>query len=370
MANLTLKLLSLQSGKYETITPLTSAETALGPNDEPGDPVFDVARTLSELHNLAWSPDGRQLAFMGAMNGPTSDLYLFSLDTGQILQLTDGPSQGMRPTWSLDGEYIVHAGVETLGTGAGYSMDGIWAAKSDNSDVITLYPIPQDSGDEVFIGWVSPSQFLVYTWSPICGPKNLRVYDLVTGKTEVLWENFFGNVTFSPETGTALISIDEWIADCNPGGHEATYLLQPGQAAPLQVLDLGTFAMEWYPSASVFLVKSDAKMFAVWPEGEVRRLVDAPGVELPTVSSDGRVWAFAEGSQGGAPGLWLGGFGDEADRIFAESSRDATWSPGGEGLFFFGDEGLYFASEPNFEPILIGPELRVINMGPTTWVWP
>ena len=128
--------------------------------------------------------------------------------------------------------------------------------------------------------------------------------------------------------------------------------------------------MDWYPSAGVFLVKSEAKMFAICPEGEVRRLVDAPGAELPTVSPDGRMWAFAESTQGGASGLWLGGFGDETDRISTESSGHATWSPSGEGLFFFGDAGLYFAPEPGFEPVLIGPGLRVIRAGPTTWVWP
>ena len=370
MANLTLKLLSLHTGNIETITPLTSAETEPGPSDGPGDPAFDVARAISELHNLAWSPDGSQLAFMGAMQGSSSDLYLFSLATGEIVQLTDGPSQGIRPMWSPDGAYIVHAGVGSLGTGAGYSMQGVWAAKSDNSDVITIYPIPEDSGDEKFLGWVSPSQFLVYTWNAVCGTKNLRTYDLLTGKTEVLWENFFSSVSFSPETGAVLLSVDEWTVDCNPDGNEAMFLFQPGDRTPLQVLDAGTTWFDWYPSADVFLVKSDAKMFAVWPEGEVRRLVDAPGASLPSVSPDGRMWAFPESTQAGSPGLWLGAFGDETDKIFNESARHATWSPEGEGLFFFGDAGLYFAPEPGFEPVLIGSGLQVTQTDPTTWVWP
>jgi Tol biopolymer transport system component len=370
MANLTLRLLSLHTGNFEMITPLTSAETEPAPSDGPGDPNFEVVRALSELHNVAWSPDGRQLAFMGAMNGPTSDLYLFSLVSGDIVQLTDGPSQGIRPTWSLDGAYIVHAGVGTLGTGAGYGLEGIWAAKSDNSDVITLYPIPEGSGDEGVLGWVSPSKFIAYTWNAVCGLNNLRVYDLETGQTEVLWQDFFSNVAFSPESGTALISVDEWTADCNPGGNDAMVLLEPGQGAPLQVLDLGSARFDWVPSAGVFLARSDAKMFAVWPEGETRRLVDAPGAELPAVSPDGRMWAFAESTQGGAPGLWLGAFGDETDRIFTGNSRHVTWSPGGEGFFFFGDEGLYFAVAPSFESSLIGPGLKVIQSGPTNWVWP
>jgi hypothetical protein len=370
MANLTLKLLSLHTGNFETITPLTSADTEPGPNDTPGDPNFEVARAISELQSIAWSPDGRQLAFMGAMNGPTSDLYLFSLASGDIVQLTDGPSQGIRPVWSPDGTYIVHAGVGALGTGAGYSMEGIWAAKSDNSDVITLYPIPEGSGDEGVLGWVSSSRFIAYTWNAVCGLNNLRVYDVVSGETEVLWPDFFSNAAFSPESGTTLISVDEWTADCNPGGSDAMYLLEPGQGTPLQVLDLGSAWFDWYPSAGVFLVKSEAKMFAVWPEGEVRRLVDAPGVVLPSVSPDGRMWVYSESTQGGSPGLWFGAYGDQTEKIFTGGSRFATWSPSGEGFFFFGDEGLYFASEPGFEPVLIGPGITVSQVDAMTWVRP
>lgn len=370
MANLTLKLLSLPDGNLETVTPLTSDETEPGPGALPGSEDFNIAFTLSGLHNLDWSPDGDQLAFMGAMNGPSSDLYVYAMDSGEITQLTDGPSQGIRPMWSPDGSYIVHAGVSSLGTGAGYGMQGVWAAKPDGSDVLDLYPIPDGSGDEVFLGWVSPSQFLVYTWNVVCGTKNLRTYDIVSGKTEVLWENFFSNVIFSLETGTVLLSLDEWTVDCNPSGSEGMFLLNPGQAMPLKVLDFGNSRAGWYPSAGVFLVNEESKMFSVWPEGEVRRLVDAPGVELPGVSSDGRLWAFGEGSQGGAAGLWLGEYGGEVEKILSESVWYVTWSPGGEGLFFFGDAGLYFAPAPSFEPVLIGEELQGVYGESVTWVWP
>ncbi len=370
MTNLTLMLLSLPSGTLEIVTPLTSDDTEPRPDALPGSEDFDIAFTLSGLHNLEWSPNGRQLAFMGAMDGPSSDLYVYSLVSGEIVQLTDGPSQGIRPTWSPDGAYILHAGVGSLGTGAGYDVQGIWAARSDDSSVISLYPIPNESGDEAFLGWVSPSEFLVYTWNVMCGTKNLRIYDITSGETEVLWEDFFSNVIFSPETGTALLSVDEWTADCNPGGSEGMFLLYPGQAMPLKVLDFGTLKSGWYPSVNVFLVNEESKMFAVWPEGEVRRLVDAPGAELPSVSPDGRMWTFGELSQNSGAGLWLGKYGSEVERVLSESVRHVTWSPGGEGLFFFGDAGLYFTPAPNFEPILIAPGLQGIYGDPVVWVWP
>jgi hypothetical protein len=370
MANLTLRLIRLPGGDLETVTPLTSPDTEPGPDAEPGSEAFIVVQVLYSLKNLEWSPDGEQLAFMGAMDGPSSDLYVYSLVSGEITQLTDGPSQGIRPTWSPDGAYIVHEGVGSLGTGAGYDMQGIWAAEPDGSNVISLYPIPDESGDEAVLGWLSPSHFLVYTWNVFCGDKNLRTYDLTSGKTQVLWENFFSGVALSPVTGHVLLSVDEWTVDCNPDGSEGMFLINPGEAMPLKVLDFGSAWMDWYPSAGVFLVKDESKMFAIWPEGEVRRLVDAPGAELPSVSQDGRLWAFSESTQGGSPGLWLGEFGGETERIFPKGCWDVTWSPGGAGLFFFSEEGLYFAPAPSFEPVLIGEGLRVIHVEPMTWVYP
>jgi hypothetical protein len=370
LSNLTLKYFTLPEGKVEMITPLTSEQTEPDPDAVQGDPVFEVARTIADLHNLAWSPDGELLAFMGAMNGPSSDLYVYAMDSGEITQLTDGPSQGIRPMWSPDGGYIVHAGVSSLGTGAGYGMQGVWVAEPDGSDVLDLYPIPDGSGDEVFLGWVSPSQFLVYTWNVVCGTKNLRTYDIVSGKTEVLWENFFSSVVLSPVTGHVLLSVNEWTVDCNPAGSEGMFLLNPGGAMPLKVLDFGNASARWYPSASVFLVNEESKTFAIWPEGEVRRLVDAPGAELPSVSPDGRLWAFGEMSQSGVAGLWLGEYGGEVEKILSESVRSVTWSPGGEGLFFFGDAGLYFAPAPSFEFVLISEELQGVYGESTTWVWP
>lgn len=370
MSDLTLMLLRLPNSSLEIVTRLTSDKTEPAPDAQPGSEAFNVVFTLSALDNLDWSPDGRQLAFMGAMDGPSSDLYVYSLASGEMTQLTDGPSQGIRPTWSPDGKVIVHAGVGSLGTGAGYDVQGIWAAKADDSGVITLYPIPGESGDELILGWVSPDRFLVYTWNVVCGTKNLRMYNIADGTTKVLWPDFFSSVIFSPESGTALVGVDEWTVDCNPGGLEGTFLLRPGQVMPLMALDVGSPWMDWVPSAGVFLVRSETKLYSISPEGELKWLTEASDEGLPAISADGRMWAFAASYAADSPGLWVGQFGGETELVFPQGCWDATWSPGGEGLFFFGADGLYFAPAPSFEPVLIGDGMGVTLEEPTTWVYP
>ena len=69
--------------------------------------------TPSAITRVAWQPgDGRLLAFIGASNGPTADLYLYDTQTREITQLTDGPSQAVLPVWSPDGQYILHLGAK------------------------------------------------------------------------------------------------------------------------------------------------------------------------------------------------------------------------------------------------------------------
>jgi len=134
------------------------------------------------VYTLVYSPDGRTLAFIGFMTGPSADLYSYSLDKDKVVHLSGGPSQAYYPLWSPDGKYIMHFGVTTFGTGAGYTTSGMWAARANNSGVITL-PNPTGGGDTV-VGWPDAYTFLLYSFNIACGPNNLRTVNIESLKHE------------------------------------------------------------------------------------------------------------------------------------------------------------------------------------------
>lgn len=102
----------------------------------------------------AWSPDGRKLAFAGAIDGPSSDLYLFDVQTRTITRLTDGPEQIVALHWSPDGQWIWH---NTVAIGLCEGCYGHkYAAAADGSRIIT---IPGDENDS-FLGWIGPNRYL------------------------------------------------------------------------------------------------------------------------------------------------------------------------------------------------------------------
>lgn len=63
---------------------------------------------IGAVYNVAWSPNGRELAFTGSKGG-VSDLYLVDVQTEQVRQLTNDKYADLQPVFSRDGRTIAFA---------------------------------------------------------------------------------------------------------------------------------------------------------------------------------------------------------------------------------------------------------------------
>ncbi len=364
-ANTTLRITKFSGTQLDIEIPLTSDESEPGAESMPGDPEVEAVRAMTEGQSLAFSPDGSYLAFMGAIDGPTSDLYLISLKDQQITWLTDGPSQGYQPVWSPDGKYIVHTGVRTFGTGAGYSMMGVWAARADGSGVVTLYD-PSKSGSEEIMGWVDTQTFLVHSWDAVCGPKNLRTYNIETKERVVLWPGYFQSITFNPSNAVAVLSY--WMEGCNPDTEKGVYLVPTDGRDPLLVVEDKVTLVTWSQEANLILAMSEFGVLAIDSNGQFINLDRPHGADpFPAVAPGSKDLAWPGDS------LWigplLGSIDNPPQEIFTESVYTVTWDPSGVYVLFFAENGLYSAQKPDYIPILITEGLDNQN-GYSGWVMP
>jgi WD40 repeat protein len=362
----TLRIKVLPWGTMITEKPLTSDTSEPSPDAMPGDFAFDAVRALIEIRSIAFSPDGEFLAFMGMIEGPSSDLYVYSLDEFQLTRLTDGPSQAIKPVWSPDGKYIVHGGVSSLGTGAGYAMVGMWASRADDSGTVTLYD-PSMSGDEIVLGWIDQRTFVVYTWNAVCGPGNLRTYNIESGDSLILWEGAFQAAAFDPSSGTSLIAVNNDDTFCNPSGQIGPVIVKPDGLA-FRVVEDRVHAIQWSENAGLFLAISEFGTIAVSTEGDFIDLDKPMGANpLPAVAPGTRELAWT------GNGLWIGPLLGSIDNppktISSEPTVHASWDPSGEYVLFFAEGGLYVAQRPEFVPVLVTGEISPWN-GYSAWVIP
>jgi hypothetical protein len=347
--NLTLHLLTLPSGEVTEITKLTSPESEPEPGTDPmiGTDNFEAARAMTDVTSLAWSPDGTRLAFMGAMDGSSSDLHVYDLNSGEITQLTDGPSNGITPSWSPDGHYIVHFGVGSLGTGAGWGMEGAWAVDTTNGEVIDLFT-PELSGEEV-IDWIDDETVLVASWFADCGRQQLRTIHIPTVQSTILREDCFEQAAFAPEAGQIAFTAGDYFgtSDSVPGVHLIDIAAQEAR----QVSDLEASSVAWYPQLERFVAGTGSTMLVISPDGTVEEV--NLFTELPTVSPDGTAWAWFISPFNSPPGLWIGPANTavEPTQVFTDAVPHASWSPDGKYLMFFGGGNLYAIPRDGFDDL-------------------
>jgi TolB protein len=93
------------------------------------------------LAHLSWSPDGKQIAFSSGEMG-CGQIYVVSLDDGELTQLTNLPTCAHSPTWSPDGRHIAFNASEKK-TGDIFEQGWqIYIMNSDGSGITQLTTDP------------------------------------------------------------------------------------------------------------------------------------------------------------------------------------------------------------------------------------
>ncbi len=371
---LMLNLLNVNDGSFKPIAPLFSPEVdqaiRAASNTFERNAAVEAGIAVADMSNtLAWSPDGRYLAFIAASDGPSSDVYSYDRESGKINRLTDGPNQAARLFWSPDSRWVVHEEVESFGTGAGYNVKAVWAAAPDGSGTRKLYDATS-SGDEVFVTWVAPDTFLVYSWSA-SGLQNVRLINLNTGTAQRVGPVFpVQAFAFDPQSQAQLYTVDDFTAKQN-GLSGGLYLATPALDQPQLIAPGDWYSVEWLPNAQLFLAHGPQGIISVAPDGTLKNYTTEKSTIL--IDSPDGAWLLArgDGNFSGPIGLRLyTRDGNLAREITSDSVSFATWSPDSSGVFYLANGTLYHVATPNGEPAVAAANMISAEASSYGWVQP
>ena len=308
-----------------------------------------AAMMIGEYDTIAWQPpDGQRIAYAGAEGGPTSDIYIVDTTTGEIRQLTDGPSQAIFPSWSPDGRHIYHVGVSLVppfgGAIVGFNrIDGSWAVRVSDGEIISQPPLVHPSD---FLGWLDESHYLALDWT-----EELSEVDVGNGDARAPLMAFcpIADAVRSGDNGTLLLSV---LPETKCSSGVGVYLWDPKAANEPALLDPErSWGLQWLKESAVFDVYPMA-LFS--PDGSIRR--DPPVRDSsyhPALSKRGfEAWEVIENTQGRVVVRVAGG---EWREILQTDVAQLMWDPvSGETLLIAAQDGrLYAASAPDFVPRIV-----------------
>ena len=362
---ISLYIVDLPEGTYQEIDVLQPFTDFSIDDFYPGTASYDMGQANAAINHgtsLAWSPDSSQLAFLGMMDGSSVDLYLYDLASGEITQLTDGPSQAYQVYWSPDGRYLLHAGVNSFGTGAGYSMAGLWVVDVPR-DSISDVDMGMLGGDFIFHGWLDDETFLAASFNAVCGEFNLRAVNLQTGRVEVIWPSSYGAFDIDPSSWTMLLDAPDYaIGDPLCNGQDIAGLVLVDEDGETRQISSGIASrIVWSEALNAFLIEQEEHISLLSRDGMV--LEDLPA--FPCLLPNGIDWAFATEQ---SPGFWVGPAGTLPETGVVDCDEPHwAWNPDGSMVSFVQNGDLFTAQAPDFLPLLAAEGLTPVPSG-LQWV--
>ena len=277
------------------------------------------------------------------MEGETADVYTYSVETGEIIRLSEGPELlAMNIEWSPDDQYVKYEAYREI---IEFNRGGpIWVVPSDGSMSGQLM------GENImvwdhFVGWVDDHTIAVNDSSP-------KLFDVATGELTRLYEGE-ASVAHDPQDDVWLI-----VPSICDDSQEEFLKLPTGELQSISVS--GCDGANWLDSAGLFVNhRGYGQLTLISPDGEVSELtVPVTNPSVPVASDDGQYWAWANACcVFGPTGLWVSTRETNFKRLVSVAHYvwDVMWVPGENTLFFFVGDSLYTASAPDFDPVLVSP---------------
>jgi dipeptidyl aminopeptidase/acylaminoacyl peptidase len=358
-AGLTLSLLHLPDGRFETLAALLPPGMQVSAPGAAG----DVQMAVSQPGSLSWSPDGRYLAFVASIDGPSADLYLFDAGSRRIHRLTSGPYQPATPSWSPDGLWVAFQEVETFQPT--WKSTVVWAAATDHAEVRKLYLPPAGGNGEVFLGWTAAGNLVSYTRTAPGSAQgaDLRAVPISARYVERIFNGAFASAALDPRDGLVAFTEDEHSAPA-AGLSPGLYLLPEAGGKPTLVRAGLWSHLLWSPVDRHFYASSGSGVLSVAANGNTV-LLDHESSAAP--SPDGQ-WLAAWGGAGSVqPGLRLYTPSGQFLQEISSAPVDAlVWRPDSRGLFFIAGGKLQRADFPQVQARALDPA----SSSGMVWVFP
>ena len=348
---LALYQIDLPSLQVTKQTPLLSLVLQRRIVNQIGTLAFDTLEVVTRSDSLAWSPDGRFLAFTAALANETSDLYVLDTLNNRIDRLNGLSSQAATPFWAPSSNWLIS---QELGrVGEGWRVEAVYGLSVPGfGDQNVLYLPEPGSQEEVFLGWINANTFISYT-NTTEGPKKLQQVRTTSPEAIPLFEESFSGAAFDQQNQVLAFLIGEQDASLQ-NLVAGIYTIQPDQAGYALQRAGNWVQLGWTPGG-LFIAQGMQGLYAFSMQGED---IFLPNEAELRISPDGQWmvgWGDGRVAQSGAR-LYQTPSNYPLQTISDQNVQTVLWQPDSRGFFIFAEGDLFLVEFPqlNLNPVQIG----------------
>jgi Tol biopolymer transport system component len=297
------------------------------------------------IETLSWAPDSQAIAFAAQIDGPSSDIYIFTIGNKSIRRLTDELDNIFGLNWAPNGKKILF---ETSIPGTSYIARDIHVADYENENA--QHPKTIDRG--VFwrgLGWMTENSYLIVNGGEGASPNNFRFINVDNQQIRKFWKYGLEKFFASPELQGIPFSIYQSESDYyNIPLDEGTYFLHfDGQ--PIK-LSSEVYTPQISGFSGSFFANKDNDLYIIRTDGTTLSPI-ASNVNFqysPSTSPD-KKWAMVESDQS----ITL--YTEDIQAIKSWNIHNAMiiWRPDSLAVFLITYTGIHYLSVPDGEPMLV-----------------
>jgi len=294
------------------------------------------------IRTFEWSPVQPLLAFVGQIDGPSSDLYVLDPSDPTPRRLTSGLRNVQRLQWSPNGQWIAHSAAYSVGMAS--PLRNYIAAK----DGATNLELPQ--GGLQAPGWLTSDWYMVNEASNGPGRFDLKAVRLPNSTFTTLWGGTFSSFALDLETSTLVVSVDEpWTY----GVERGTYLVDLATHASRRIGEPLYRLTVWGRGSDRFLGVDDG-VFVIPADGEPRQVLDSPAGVSVSPDRD-KVVLFPTLDPG--PVQIFNAVDNTLMLTFSGEVTCVLWSPDSTSFLLVSNESLFSIPSSGGSPRVVDEDL-------------
>ncbi len=341
------------------VTDLLSKELQQSFAQNPDEKSMNTLLGLQQSNPISWSTDSSKVLFPAALYGKTSDIVLFDPADERIDSLELNYQQDVMPSWNPSTNWVIYQGVHVPSLSTDEIGTQLFAMDLSNPVSVPDHSVfPGSSPEGSFAGWLTGKMFMSYTISKD-EIKNLRLNDVNTGESQVVFSSTFKEISLDSKSGRAALIVGSEQSGINRNVPGIYYLSISGDNFTLLIP--GNFTnLEYSPEVEKFLASNGKEVVIFDETGETQTIANEQRL---TISPNGKYYIGW-----GLSGARLYTSDGKLIRTITKNPVTASiWQPSTKGFYLLQSNGLYQYVLPSLQGKLVTQDVYTNNED--TFVW-